>query len=646
MNPEQQQYILENINGKSVEAIARHLGIKECKIKRFLERRPGRGDRPVAPTAGSSIGKRNIILSVLLIIILGLAVYGNSLSGEFIWDDTHLVEDNVYIRDWSNLPKYFTESIGAGADAATVYSFYRPLQIITYAIDYSFWKLDVRGYHLTNALLHVFAALAVFWFITVLYQDWRLSLFTGLFFVAHPMHTEAVSYISGRADSLVLLFMLLCFIFYIKILREGKGAYYVLMTMSYILAILSKELSLILPFLLLLYHYTFRQELKLKVILPVLAVNVSYIITRMTVLSFLRFHVAIKTTFTQRLAGFFIAITDYIKIIVLPLDLHMEHGNSFFKLTHPQVGLGASAVIALFILIFKTKPARNIVFFSLVWFFIALFPTSNLYPINAYMAEHWLYLPSIGIFLLLARGLTLLYQERGLKQLSISVAVLFLGFYSYLTIDQNSYWKAAIPFYKRTLKYANKSSRVYFNLANEYRRMGQSETAISYYKKAIKIRPDYWDAYYNLGKAYDNLDKKEDAISVYQKIIKGDPNFYSAYYNLGNLYYESHRYDEAIGAYERVIEINPKHIKAYNNLGVAYVGIGQREDAENLFKKAVAMDPKHKMAYGNLAILYFGQQKFDLAVEYYEKAQQLGFSDPKFLQKINPYRGKSREFAQ
>ena len=145
----------------------------------------------------------------------------------------------------------------------------------------------------------------------------------------------------------------------------------------------------------------------------------------------------------------------------------MEYGNSFFKLTHPQAGIGAIAVLALFILILITKPARNIVFFSLVWFFVALFPVSNLYPINAYMAEHWLYLPSIGIFLLLARGLTLLYQERGLKILSIAASILFLGFYSYLTIDQNSYWKAPIPFYERTLKYANKSSRVYFNLANE-----------------------------------------------------------------------------------------------------------------------------------------------------------------------------------
>lgn len=87
------------------------------------------------------------------------------------------------------------------------------------------------------------------------------------------------------------------------------------------------------------------------------------------------------------------------------------------------------------------------------------------------------------------------------------------------------------------------------------------------------------------------------------------------------------------------------HVKVYNSLGVAYINLGRKEEAERLFKKAIRLDPDHEMAYGNLAILYFGQQKYDRAVEYYEKAEKLGFVDPKFLQKITPYRGKPREFA-
>ena len=636
MTPQQEQYILENIGRQSTEAMAKTLGVKERKIKRFLERQKSGNGRPAAPTP--RVEKRKVILSVVLIIALGFAVYANSLNGEFIWDDQHLVEDNVYIRDWANVPKFFTESIGSGADAADVYSFYRPAQMITYAIDYSFWKLDVRGYHLTNVLLHVLASLMVFWFITALYADWRLSLFTGLLFAAHPMHTEAVSYISGRADPLFLIFMLLCFVFYIKSLRREKAVYSVSMAVSYLLAIFSKEISLILPFLLLLYHYTFREKIKLRTILPVLVLNVSYIIARFTFLSFLSSHVVHQTTFAQRLAGFFIAIVNYIKVIILPLDLHMEYGNSFFDFTYPQVWAGMAAVFALAVVLVRTRPARNIVFFSLAWFLLGLFPSSGLvYPINAYMAEHWLYLPSIGIFLLLSKGLTLLCDEKGMKAVSIAAVVLFLGFYSYLTVQQNHYWKAPIPFYERTLKYANNSSRVYFNLANEYRRAGRNEQAVPLYNKAIGIRPDHLDARYNLAKAHEEMGQNGQAMAAYQEIIESDPDHDKAYYNLGNLYYGAGRYEEAVRAYEKVIVINPRHIKAYNNLGVAYAGIGRKEEAESLFRKAIAVDPENEMAYGNLAILYFGQQKYDLAVEYYEKANELGFVDPKFSTKIGPY---------
>ena len=103
MKPEHEKYILENVARKPPGAIAKDLGLKERKVKRFLERqkeREGqecRGDRPVAPA--SSIGKRKVFLSVILIALLGFAVYANSIGGAFIWDDSHLVEDNLYLPD-------------------------------------------------------------------------------------------------------------------------------------------------------------------------------------------------------------------------------------------------------------------------------------------------------------------------------------------------------------------------------------------------------------------------------------------------------------------------------------------------------------------------------------------------------------------
>ena len=158
--------------------------------------------------------KFSSLLPLILITVLGFAVYGNAINGAFLWDDQLLIKDNQYIRDYSYLGQIFSSDTEAGAGEQS--GFWRPIQIFTYTIEYSLWQLNASGYHLTNIILHILVALSVFWLVNILFDNQRLALFTGLLFVAHPIHTGAVAYISGRADSLAALFMLLCFVFYSK----------------------------------------------------------------------------------------------------------------------------------------------------------------------------------------------------------------------------------------------------------------------------------------------------------------------------------------------------------------------------------------------------------------------------------------------
>ncbi|MBN3039476.1 MAG: tetratricopeptide repeat protein [Candidatus Omnitrophica bacterium] len=580
-----------------------------------------------------------IWVSIALIAGLGFLFYASSLNGQFLWDDTHLVEENLYVRSWSNLPKFFTQGMAAGSGAPKMYSFYRPLQLISYTFDYSLWGLKVRGYHLTNIILHILAAWAVFWLINILFGDQLLSFLTAVLFVAHPVHSEAVSYISGRADSLAAIFMLLCLIFYIKDLGKSNKSYYLFSFVTYVLAVLSKETSLILPFFLLLYHYSFRKKLDFKRLLPILVITLAYIITRFSALSFLSAHISRSTTYFQRLPGFFVAFVSYIRLLILPLGLHMEYGNELFKLNNPQALLGILAIIAVLILTFRMKAGRNIFFFSLGWFLIGLIPVSNIYPLNAYMAEHWLYLPSIGFFLILARGLSYLTQQEKLKKPAIIISVTLLGFYFYSLDRQNDYWREPIAFYLKTLKYAPGSARVYYNLGNEYRSIDKNGQAIVAYKKSIELDPKDADTYYNLAKAYTSLKRPDDAMTAYNNTIKADPDYYKAYYNLGNIYYETGQLEEAQQLFKKTIQINPRHAKAHNNLGLIWARLGQRAEAEAEIKKAIAIDPDNATAYGNLAILYFQDGKTSLAADYYLRAEALGFDDPDFLRKILPYLG-------
>ncbi len=544
-------------------------------------------------------------------------------------------------------------------------------------LDYSLWKLNVQGYHLTNILLHILVALAIFWLINVLYDDWLLSLFTSLLFIVHPIHIEAVTYISGRADPLATIFILLCFIFYLKSLRLNSKTLYVPMLLSYSLALLSRENSLILPLVLLAYHYSFKQRLKSGQFLAILIVALSYIFFRFTLLKSLLPHPGISTTIIQRLPGFFAAIADYTRLLFFPFHLHMEYGNRLFNFTHPQVILGILILLTLFIYGFKQRKNNSLIFFSISWFLITLLPSSNLYPTNAYMAEHWLYLPSVGFFLIIAKGLSYLCKTRQLKTLGIVLIISLLTFYSYLTIKQNRYWRRPITLYERTLNYVTDSPGVYSSLGLAYFDIGNHKKAIASYKKAIKLDPNFEDAYNNLGFVYNTIGRYDEAIELLKKVIRINPNYVGAYNNLGNAYYALGNKKEAINLFKRALTINPNYVKAYNNLAISYDDLGQEkqaillfkkaielnpdyaraysnlgstyyeigkeEEAVALFKKAININPNYAQAYHNLAVVYTRKKQYNLAIEYCDKAQELGFVNSTLLKALKPYRHRVEE---
>ena len=157
---------------------------------------------------------RIISIHLAVIIFLALFVYANSVNGKFLWDDSAFIKSNQYVKSLSTLPQLFTKNFGQGVGKR--YLFYRPLQMVTYALDYSVWKLDPKGYHITNIALHMLASLGVYWIISILFKDERLSLFTAALFTIHPVHVGAVSSIAGRADPLVAIFLLASLALYIK----------------------------------------------------------------------------------------------------------------------------------------------------------------------------------------------------------------------------------------------------------------------------------------------------------------------------------------------------------------------------------------------------------------------------------------------
>ncbi len=548
---------------------------------------------------------RNLTLSILVIIALGFAVYANSLGGKFVWDDNGLVRDNLYIKSGANAANVFTQNIAAGVGLKV--AFYRPLQMFTYMTDYSLWKLNPFGYHLTNMLFHIAAALCVFWLINILFGNNLLSLLTAALFVVHPVHTEAISYISGRADPMALTFMLLAFVFYIKIgtvpqagVTTRWGLSLFLCSLFYTLALLSRENSLILLLLIPLYHYTFRKKIEFKKILPILIITAAYLSIRAAVLKGAIMPAAFPTTLAERLPGFFAGLTNYIGILLLPINLHMEYGLRLFSFSDPKVILGAAILISAIIYALIQREKNRIVFFAIFWFILTLLPQSNLYPINAYMAEHWLYLPSVGVFLVVAgaSNLVISNQVRKVKltnltwlditRLAITAGgiLALIAFWSILTIRQNNYWRDPATLYKRTLVYAPNSVKILHLLGDVYYSAGNMKNAAGLYEKVIVMDPKYADAYNNLGNVYHAMGDNEKAKEFYKKAIDADSRCFSAYCNLGNIYNDAGKEEDAVIFYKKAAELEPGHWEVYHNLGIAYSALGKNEEAAAAYRKA------------------------------------------------------------
>jgi tetratricopeptide (TPR) repeat protein len=627
-----------------------------------------------AKTGGNSpaVGGMAVIIAALLIAALGFIVYANSLGGKFVYDDEYLVKDNAYIKSLSRLPKVFTEDVGSGADRS--YSFYRPVAMITYALDYSIWRLNTTGYHLTNAILHILAALSVYWLINILFANNILSLGTALLFVVHPAHTEAVSYISGRSDPLALIFLLVSFIFYIKLSGKEDTASYAVMAVSYALALLTRENSMILPLLIMVYHFTLRRKVNLRPFLVILLSALIYITIRATLLRFIHTKAIVDMTILQRLPGSFAAIANYARLLILPFDLRMEYGYIKTSFLDSKVIAGMAIFGgSIFYALKRWKDQDRIIPFAILWFFIALLPVLNIYPINAYMAEHWLYLPSIGFFLLAAKGISLLYGTKNMKIAAVAIFAAILIFFSCLTIGQNNYWKEPIGFYLRTLKYSPNNFGFYTNLGREYAAARNFEQAIACYKKAIEIEPRLSFPYNNIGNIYLDMGRQEEAIPYYKKTMELAPNYAFPYNNLGNVYLSTGRpldaipfykkaaqlapnsayirnnigrasfnaglIDEAEAAYKEALDIDTNCLFAHTNLGELYLLKGEDAKARSEFETAIKMDPNYAPSYMGMSVVNYRAKDHPAALKYFDKAISLGAKpDEAFAKIIEGYR--------
>lgn len=586
---------------------------------------------------------------IALIIIAGCVAYANVVGGKFIWDDDLLVKKNLYVRDFSYLPQIFTKGIDASEGMR--YQFYRPIQILIYAVGHYLWGFSPVGYHLVSILLHILAALGVYALARALSATPLLAGLAALFFTVHPIQTEAVSYIAGMADPLATVFFLLAYNIYIRYPKarpEASGnvsrllrstLLIFVLAAAYAVALFSRENTLILPVLLILYHIVFRKKVALLPFVAVVIVAAAYLVVRTDLIPFVAPHRYITTTVLQRLPGFFAAFAEYLRLLVAPIDLHMEYGMKFFSWADPAVIAGAVALLALLVACVRQRTADPLLAFSIGWFLVTLLPHSNIYPLTAYMAEHWLYLPSVGACMAAAIIITRAAAVPALRSAVTVVTVALLCGAAALTMAQNGYWKEPIAFYERTIRFSPSNAKLYNVLGLEYEAAGKIEKALAAFHTAVEIDPKFVGAYNNIALAYNFAGRPAEAVEACEKALEIDPKFGAAYNNLGIAYHQLGRKEEAVAIFAKAVSCDPRNPFFYNSLGNAFGDIGKTDDAIAAYRKAIEINPYYADAYVNLSITYFERKEYARAIAACDKARALGYAvDPRFLKGLAPYR--------
>jgi tetratricopeptide (TPR) repeat protein len=480
-----------------------------------------------------------------VLALLGFAVHFPSLQGQLIWDDQYLAHDNPFIKS----PLLLLESFRHYLFLDSFSAHYRPVQNISYIFDYLVWNTDTYGFHLSNILWHAGSGILLYLLLRRLLNGFRggsfaptVAFFAALIWMVHPVHSAAIDYISGRADSLAFFFASGAWLLFLRG-RETPRALvrsilFVLAAFSLLLALCSRESACLWVAMFLAHLFIFDQtasrRVKVAGLVACLLVVGGYAFLRQlpeqratTLTTAPGWPAPIRATLMARALG------DYARLMVWPSNLHMDRTvfdpqslqNS--ASWRQEIGveylsvLGLIVAVALIVTASRKGPARSVRIFGAAWFLLTYLPTSNLFQLNATVAEHWLYLPSVGLLIFIA-GCCLELPIKA-RRFAIAAACLACAALSARSFVRSTDWLNEETFYRRTLAAGGSTLRIALNLGRVYSSKHDYAKAEGLFRRVLQISPDYASARTNLGDALFHQGKIKEAEEVFAQANKSAP---------------------------------------------------------------------------------------------------------------------------
>ena len=603
---------------------------------------------------------------LLLIISLGMFIYGYSLTNGFIWDDPQHVFNNPRVASWTGLKDiWLTPSR----------SQYYPLTFSFFWLEHKLWGFHPFGYHVVNLTLHILNALLLFGLLRK--TTLRLAGITALLFTIHPIQVETVAWISEQKNLFSLFFFLLAFQAFLNFDEKGRKRDYFKMLLFFIAAILSKSVAVCFATVPLLYVWYKRGSISRHDLFRVFPLFLMGLISAAITIHFESVYTGSegalsslnlleKTLLSGRIFFF------YIKQVLFPYQFLFFYPKWNTILSSPLNWIYPVGVFVLYTVFFKNRRQLGRGLFVLLCFYgISIFPALgffDVFPMQiSYVADHFSYL-SMPALLLLACLLGRLFLKKirtflskrswspspFLKKSVVLAFIVYLSLSSLsLTLnykDEPTLWirlisqnpTASMPFnnlavflapsdisialFEKAVEIDPRFALAHRNLGKEFRRKGLFEKAVNSYLQAMAVSQEVGmqiSCCYFIGEIYFSQNKLKEAAFYLEKtipLLKGLeykkqkrllvemkifdlPSEVSPVNILGATYLRSKRAPEAVGVFQYAISLDPENVESHQGLGAAYMNLGETRKALLAFQEAVRLAPKNETTRKNLEIV-------------------------------------------
>ena len=538
---------------------------------------------------------------------LAFLLYGNTLLNGFVNDDKPLVEQNALVNDASRLGDIFTSGYWSTRQES-IPELYRPITVLSLALNRRLTGAAPFGFHLLNLLLHGLVSALVFHLVLRLGAGRAAAWAAGLLFVVHPVHTEAVAPVVGRSELLAAGFFLVALMLHHR-LRHATGTSLSALAPGacYLAASLCKEGALIFPAIALLTDLAFLPSpvprgarrwapYAVYALAALLVLSARHEVLGAVAKSDIRAldNPLVALPRGAALGTALVALSVYLKLLVWPWVLSADYSGTEIP---PASGvldarvLGAAFLLLLLLAaaLWAWKRLRS-VSWGIAFLLIALLPVTNLFfLIGTIFGERLLYLPSVG-FCVAAGSLWGKWRRRAATPaLAVLAPLLIAG--SVRTVARNTVWRDDGTFALAASRNAPSSPKAQFNwgvFVEEHSKGAEAEAA---YRRAARLAPDWADPHYNLAGILSRSGRLGEAIEEYRAAWALRPDDPRMVLNLGYALYRAGRYGEAVDLYQRFLRERGESAPVLNSLGANLLALERHGEAVAAFRRAVELAP-------------------------------------------------------